>query len=182
MTPLVFEALNWQHGVFMGATMASERTAAQVGKQGEVRYDPMAMLPFCGYNMGDYFEHWLSMGKKMGKRAPKIFCVNWFRRDDQGKFLWPGYGENLRVIDWILSRCHGETKAEETAIGLIPQKSDINLEGLDLPKENLGKLLNVNTAEWQEELVRQGEFLKNFGDRLPNELRKEHENLKNRLA
>jgi len=170
LTPLVFEALNWQHGVFVGATIASERTAAQYGKQGEVRYDPMAMLPFCGYNMADYFAHWLLMGKKMKTKAPKIFCVNWFRQDENGKFIWPGYGDNLRVLDWILSRCNEEAEAQKTAIGYLPKKEDLNTEGLNLSSGALEKLFGVEKGGWQEELGRQREFLNMFGEKLPKEI------------
>jgi len=139
LAPLVFESFNWQHGVFVGATMASERTAAQVGKLGEVRRDPMAMLPFCGYNMADYFRHWLVMGKKMAK-PPKIFHVNWFRSDEKGKFLWPGFGENLRVLEWILDRCNNKVNALKSPIGYVPFASNIDMTGLDLPSGTLEKL------------------------------------------
>ncbi len=181
LTPLVYEALNWQHGVYMGATIASERTAAQYGKQGEVRYDPMAMLPFCGYNMADYFSHWIKMGKKMKKNAPKIFSVNWFRQDNQGKFLWPGYGDNLRVIDWILNRCNEEVTAQKSAIGHLPNKGDIDMAGLNLSDEVVSNLFGVNKGEWQEELGRQKEFLNTFGDRLPREISAEFDALQGRL-
>ena len=143
LAPLVYEAFDWEHGVFVGATMASERTAAQFGKQGEVRRDPMAMLPFCGYHMGDYFEHWLTMGKRMN-RPPKIFHVNWFRTDEQGKLLWPGYGENLRIIEWILDRCRGEADAVKTPIGYVPTPESLDLTGLDISREALDKLFAVN--------------------------------------
>ncbi len=170
LTPLVYEAFNWQHGVFVGATMASERTAAQVGKQGEVRYDPMAMLPFCGYNMAEYFAHWLKMGKKMGEKAPRIFCVNWFRQDENGKFLWPGYGENLRILEWILKRCNGKVGAIETAIGYLPDPKDLDVTGLNLPAGVLQKLFEIDKKAWQEEISRQSGFFKTFGDSLPTEL------------
>ena len=143
LAPLVYEAFDWEHGVFVGATMASERTAAQFGKLGEVRRDPMAMLPFCGYHMGDYFEHWLNMGRRMAN-PPKIFHVNWFRTDENGKFLWPGYGENLRVIEWILDRCRGEADAVKTPIGYVPTPDSLDLTGLDLSREALAKLFAVN--------------------------------------
>ncbi len=181
VTPLVFEAFNWPHGVFVGATIASERTAAQYGKQGEVRYDPMAMLPFCGYHMADYFKHWLSMGTKMKAKAPKIFCVNWFRQDAHGKFLWPGYGDNLRVLDWILNRCAGKAEANKTPVGFVPAKGGIDISDLNISESKLDDLLHINQDEWTEECARQGEFLKTFGDRLPAEISKEFTALKERL-
>jgi len=180
LAPLVYEAFNWQHGVYVGATMASERTAAQFGKQGEVRRDPMAMLPFCGYNMADYFEHWLNMGKKMEK-APKIFHVNWFRQGEEGKFLWPGYGENLRVLEWILDRCNNIVKAKKRPIGYLPNPQDIDLTGLNLKKESLDKLLNIDIEAWKEELKGHKEFFEQFGERLPKELWDEYNSLKERL-
>ena len=180
LAPLVFESFNWQHGVYVGATMASERTAAQFGKQGEVRRDPMAMFPFCGYNMADYFRHWLSIGKKMAKH-PKIFHVNWFRVDENGKFMWPGYGENLRVLEWILSRCRGDVDAQQTPIGYVPKAGDLDLTGLRIPDEHMEKLLSVNKADWQEELKGHKEFFAEFGDRLPKEIWDEFEALKKRL-
>ena len=181
VAPLIYEAFNWQHGVFMGSTMASERTAAQVGKVGEVRRDPMAMLPFCGYNMGDYFAHWLKLGKKMTS-APRIFNVNWFRRDDQGNFLWPGYGENLRVLEWIISRCRGEVDAVETAIGYVPHENDVDMTGLRIPRENLSKLFAINKKDWQQELTGVQEFYNGFGKDLPPELWKEFRALKKRMG
>lgn len=160
--------------------MASERTAAQFGKQGEVRRDPMAMLPFCGYNMADYFEHWLRMGVRMVKQ-PKIFNVNWFRQDENGKFLWPGYGENIRILDWILARCSDEVDATKTAIGWIPKIKDLNLEGLNLPSETVDKLFEVNKQEWIKEAQDVAEYFEIFGQRLPMEMRAQHDGLKRRL-
>jgi phosphoenolpyruvate carboxykinase (GTP) len=180
LAPLVYEAFSWTHGVYMGATMASERTAAQFGKQGEVRRDPMAMLPFCGYNMADYFEHWLRMGVRMVK-PPKIFHVNWFRTGADGKFLWPGYGENIRVLDWILSRCNGEVEAEKTAIGWVPRPKDLDLDGLDLPAGAMDKLLEVNKEEWIAEAESTSEYFKQFGNRMPSDLLSQHESLMRRL-
>ena len=181
VAPLVYETFSWQHGVFTGATMASERTAAQVGKQGEVRRDPMAMLPFCGYNMGKYFKHWLEMGKKM-KKAPKIFHVNWFGIDEKGKFLWPGFGENLRVLEWIIERCQSKTKGNKTPIGYIPNQNELDLTGLKISKEALDKLLKINKSDWLEELKSQKEFLESFGADLPKEIWAEYEALKKRLG
>lgn len=180
LAPLVYEAFNWQHGVFIGATMASERTAAQSGAVGEVRRDPMAMLPFCGYNMADYFAHWLRMGKKLAK-FPKVFHVNWFRTDEKGKFLWPGYGENLRVLEWILDRCNNKTGALKTPIGYVPYSSDIDMTGLKIPAGILEKLLEVHGEDWRQELKGIKAFFKQFGKDLPAELWQEYESLANRL-
>ncbi len=181
VAPLVYESFNWQHGVYVGATMASERTAAQFGTFGEIRRDPMAMLPFCGYNIGDYFRHWLEMGKRMQK-PPKIFHVNWFRLDEKDKFLWPGYGENLRVIEWIIERCKGNREAVETPIGYLPQPASLDMTGLDLSPETLEAVLSVNIPQWQEEVKSQGEFLDTIGSRLPVELRQEYEALAGRIG
>ncbi len=178
--PLVYESFNWQHGVYAGATMASERTAAQYGKQGEVRRDPMAMLPFCGYNIADYFNHWLNIGKKMAK-PPKIFFVNWFRKDKSGKFIWPGFAENLRILNWIIERSEGNIGATRTPLGYIPRYEDMDMEGLDFPEEKWNELFFINTGEWKEELRAQKEFLDKFGRRLPKELIEECRAFKKRL-
>jgi phosphoenolpyruvate carboxykinase (GTP) len=180
LTPLVFEAFNWQHGVFMGATTGSELTAAQVGKVGQVRRDPMAMIPFCGYNMASYFAHWLSMGKRMAK-PPKIFAVNWFRTDENGKFLWPGFGENLRVLEWILDRCNNRVAAVQTPIGFVPRAQDIDLTGINLSIQTLEKLLTINKEEWSEELKDVNKFFKQFKKDLPLELWQEYKDLQQRL-
>jgi len=180
LAPLVYESFNWQHGVFVGATMASERTAAQVGKLGEVRRDPMAMLPFCGYNMAYYFAHWLDMGRRMHK-PPKIFHVNWFRTDKEGKFLWPGFSENLRVLEWILQRCNNKVGAVETPIGYVPYPADIDSTGLQLKSGVLEELLEVNRPEWREELKGIKDFFKQFKKDLPKELWAEFESLQKRL-
>jgi len=180
LAPLVYESFNWQHGVFLGATMASELTAAQVGKIGQVRRDPMAMLPFCGYNMADYFKHWLDMGKHMTKH-PKIFHVNWFRTDEQGKFLWPGFGENLRVLEWVVDRCNHKIEALKSPIGYVPQPSDIDMTGLTLPGDTLEKLLAIDKKAWVEELKGIKAFFKEFKKDLPGELWEEYEGLKMRL-
>ena len=181
VAPLVYEAFNWQHGVYIGATMASERTAAQYGKQGEVRRDPMAMLPFCGYNMSKYFEHWLNIGKKMTK-PPKIFHANWFRQDKKGNFLWPGYGENLRVLEWVLNRCNESANARKTPIGYVPYPEDIDMTGMKLEKNVLKELLDIDSAQWKQEIEGHIEFLKTFGKDLPKELLKEHAAFKKRLG
>jgi len=180
LAPLVYESFNWQHGVFVGATMGSELTAAQVGKIGQVRRDPMAMLPFCGYNMGDYFKHWLSFGNKMTKK-PKIFNVNWFRTDEHGKFMWPGFGENLRVLEWILNRCNNKVGAVETPIGYVPKIEDIDMTGLNISKDTMHKLLEIDNKEWQEELKGIKVFFQGFGRDLPKELADELNNLHKRL-
>jgi phosphoenolpyruvate carboxykinase (GTP) len=180
LAPLVYETFNWQHGVFVGATMASERTAAQMGELGEVRRDPMAMLPFCGYNMADYFRHWLNMGKSMDK-PPKIFHVNWFRTDEKGRFLWPGFGENLRVLEWILDRCNEKIEAVKTPIGFVPLASHIDMTGLHLSEAAKHKLLEVRKADWMEELKGIKKFFKSFKKGLPGELWQEYEALLGRL-
>ena len=181
LAPLVYESLDWRHGVFVGATMASERTAAQYGTLGEVRRDPMAMIPFCGYNMGDYFKHWLSMGKKLA-HPPRIYNVNWFRQDEKGKFLWPGYGENLRVLKWVIDRCFERVDAEKTPIGFVPRPGDINTDGLDISAETMKGLLGIDRTQWKEELKGLREFFEKFGDRLPDEIWTEFHALEKRLA
>jgi len=180
LAPLVYEGFNWQHGVFMGATMASERTAAQVGAVGEIRRDPMAMLPFCGYNMAEYFRYWLNFGKRMVK-PPKIFHVNWFRTDEKGKFLWPGFGENLRILEWILDRCNNKVGAVKTAIGYVPSPLDIDMHGLELSQGTLERLLEVRVHDWEEELRGINKFFKQFKKDLPQELWDEYTALANRL-
>jgi phosphoenolpyruvate carboxykinase (GTP) len=180
LAPLVYESQNWQHGVYVGASMASETTAAMSGQVGVTRRDPMAMLPFCGYNMGDYFGHWLEMGQRMA-RPPKIFHVNWFRRGEDGKFLWPGYGENVRVLKWILDRTEGRAAAVETPIGSVPSADSLSLEGLPLSAKNVEELLRVDPADWASEHEAVGEFLGKFGKHLPEALRHEHERFGQRL-
>ena len=169
--PLVYQARDWKHGVFVGSTMASETTAAAAGAVGVVRRDPMAMLPFCGYNMGDYWAHWLEMGEKLGDKAPKIFNVNWFRTDDEGHFIWPGFGDNMRVLNWIIDRCEGRAEAVETPIGYEPKPEDIDVEGLgDVTTDTVKDLLTVDKALWKEEVKGIKEFYAKFGDKLPKEL------------
>ena len=179
--PLVYQSRSWNNGVFIGSITGSETTAAAAGAVGVVRRDPMAMLPFCGYNMGDYFKHWIEMGKMLGDKAPKIFNVNWFRVDEDGHFIWPGFGDNLRVLEWILKRCDNEVDAVETAIGYVPKPEDINLEGLkDFDKEKLASILKVDNAKWAKEAAGVEEFYKKFGDKLPQELRDELNGLEER--
>ncbi len=180
-TPLVYQSRDWNNGVFVGSIMASETTAAATGAVGVVRRDPMAMLPFCGYHMGDYFKHWIEMGEKLGDKAPKIFNVNWFRLDDEGNFIWPGFGDNLRVLEWIIKRCEGEVDAQETAIGYVPYAEDINLEGLDFSIDTLKSILEVNNDQWMKEAEGIEEFYTKFGDKLPQELRNQLETLKANL-
>ena len=168
-TPLVYQSRDWNHGVFVGSIMSSETTAAATGAVGVLRHDPMAMKPFAGYHMGDYFRHWIDMGKKV-KNPPKIFNVNWFRQDENGEFLWPGFGDNMRVLDWILKRCSGEVDARETAIGYLPYAKDIDIEGLDYSVETLESILTVDKKRWSAEADEIAEYYKQFGDRLPKEL------------
>ncbi|MBZ5698938.1 MAG: phosphoenolpyruvate carboxykinase (GTP) [Acidobacteriia bacterium] len=180
LAPLVYEAKNWQHGVYVAATMASETTAAATGAVGVTRRDPMAMLPFCGYNMADYFRHWIEMGQRI-PHPPRIFHVNWFRKGADGKFLWPGYGENVRVLKWILERIEDKAAATETPIGLVPTPDALTLDGLDVSSTTMEQLLNVDPSEWSKEHADIGKFFQEFGDRLPDEIRDEHARLGERL-
>ncbi len=178
--PLVYQAFDWNHGVFVGATMASETTAAAAGAVGVVRRDPMAMKPFVGYNMADYFAHWIEMGEKLDpEKAPKIFHVNWFRLDDEGKFMWPGFGDNMRVLNWILDRCEGKVDAKETAIGYLP--NEIDTTDLDICPKAMEELLSIDKEVWLEEVASQKEFFAQFGDKLPKEIMEEHNALEARL-
>ncbi|MCX4384507.1 MAG: phosphoenolpyruvate carboxykinase (GTP) [Clostridia bacterium] len=176
-TPLVYQSRDWDHGVFVGSIMSSETTAAATGAVGVLRHDPMAMKPFAGYHMADYFSHWIDMGKKT-KNPPKIFNVNWFRQDENGEFLWPGFGDNMRVLDWILKRCAGEVGAEETAIGYVPYAKDIDLEGLDMNEEDLKNILYIDKKRWSGEADEIAGYYEQFGDRLPAELKENLETLK----
>ena len=180
IVPLVTESFSWQHGTFLGATASSETTAAAAGKVGELRRDPMAMLPFCGYHMGDYFAHYLEIGKR-SRNLPKIFYVNWFRQDEHGKYLWPGYGENSRVLKWIFERCDEKVRYTETPIGRLPSPADIDMNGLNLPPANLSKLLSVDVPGWLDEVPRIKEHFAKFGDRLPEGLNDEVAALDQRL-
>ena len=185
LAPLVYQSRDWNHGVFVGSIMASETTAAASGAVGVVRRDPMAMLPFCGYDMADYWQHWIDIGATLdADKAPKIFNVNWFRKDDEGNFMWPGYGDNLRVLDWIIDRCEGKVGADETAIGYLPKAEDINLEGLEdeITVDGLKSILDVDKALWAEDAKGIEEFYGKFGDKLPKELRAELETLKKNTA
>ena len=180
--PLVAEALSWEHGVFLGSVMSSEKTAAAAGTVGQVRRDPFAMLPFCGYNFGDYFQHWLDIGDHPGANLPKLFYVNWFRKNDEGNFIWPGFGENARVLKWVLERIGGTTEAVETAIGMVPKPEDLDVSGLDLEPEELQTLLAVNEIEWKSELALIEEHYESIGERLPDQMRVQLSRLSERLA
>ena len=184
IVPLVHEARDWEHGVFMGSIMSSETTAAQAGAVGNLRFDPMAMLPFCGYHMGDYFAHWVNIGGREGVKLPSVFYVNWFRKDDDGKFMWPGFGENSRVLAWIFGRITGEAKAEETVIGLVPPTGagGIDTDGLDVSEETMARLLEVDTDGWTAQLAQMKAHYAEFGDKLPSELREQLEALEQRLG
>ncbi len=183
VVPLVTEAFDWEHGVFLGATMSVETTAAAAGEVGKLRFDPMAMLPFCGYNMADYFGHWLSIrDQHEDAKLPRIFLVNWFRKDESGSFIWPGFGENSRVLEWIFRRCEGEGEVVETAIGLVPEPGSINSDGLDLAPERLEGLLRVDEANLREQLPQVEEHLARFGDRLPDQIRSQLEALAQRVG
>jgi phosphoenolpyruvate carboxykinase (GTP) len=181
-TPLVYQSLNWNHGVFVGSIMSSETTAANMSAVGVVRQDPMAMLPFCGYHIGDYLQHWVNMGKKLKASAPQIFNVNWFRTDKNGAFIWPGFGDNMRVLDWIIRRTENAVEARETPIGYLPYPKDINLQGLkDFSLAQLEAILDVDKKTWQEEVKKIEAFYQTFGDKLPKEMAKQLRALKSRL-
>jgi phosphoenolpyruvate carboxykinase (GTP) len=183
VVPLVHEALDWDHGVFMGASMGAETTAAAAGDLGKLRRDPFAMLPFCGYHMGDYFRHWLEMGRRERARLPRVFYVNWFRKDPaDGSFLWPGFGDNARVLEWIFRRCDDAAEADETPIGRVPTPGALNTEGLDLDPQDLEELLRVDAEEWQRELPPIREFFDKFGDKLPAEMDEQLTALEERLG
>jgi phosphoenolpyruvate carboxykinase (GTP) len=183
VVPLVYEARDWEHGVFLGSTMSSETTAAASGKVGRLRWDPMAMLPFCGYHMADYFRHWLTLAERDGAKLPRIFYVNWFRKDENGKFLWPGYGENSRVLAWIFRRCEGKAEAVDTVIGLLPPvgAGGIDTEGLEVTTEAMEELLKVDHAGWKDQLPQMHEHYAEFGDKLPKALRAQLKTLEDRL-
>ena len=176
LMPLVFEANSWNHGVLVGASVASETTAAQTGQVGVLRRDPMAMKPFCGYNFAHYWQHWLSFGAK-GTKQPKVFHVNWFRQDENGKFLWPGFGENMRILEWVIDRCRGKVEAMRTPIGSIPREEDINIEGIDTTSEQMKELLKIEAEDWKKELAASGEYFDSYGDQLPAEIKEEHQRI-----
>jgi phosphoenolpyruvate carboxykinase (GTP) len=183
VVPLVHEAFDWDHGVFLGSIMASETTAAAAGAVGKLRRDPFAMLPFCGYNMGDYFAHWLDIGRQSdSSKLPKIFYVNWFRRDEGGRFLWPGFGDNSRVLAWVFGRCAGTAEGAETPIGIVPAEGEIDIDGVDVSPDDMAELLRVDTGEWRGELPSIEEHFATFGDRLPTALREQLRALGERLG
>jgi phosphoenolpyruvate carboxykinase (GTP) len=182
VVPLVREAFGWEHGVFLAATMSVETTAAQAGEVGELRFDPFAMLPFCGYNMADYFDHWLRIGEREGARLPRLFFVNWFRKDEDGRFLWPGFGENARVLAWIFRRLEGAADAVETPAGLLPAPGSLDVEGLDVPEDALATLLSIDEDGLRAELEQVREHLARFGDRLPAAVREQLGMLEERLG
>jgi phosphoenolpyruvate carboxykinase (GTP) len=181
VVPLVAEAFDWEHGTFLGATMSVETTAAAAGKVGQLRFDPMAMLPFCGYNMADYFGHWLELGKREGARMPKVFLVNWFRKDENGKFIWPGFGENSRVLEWVFRRCDEEGETVESPIGMLPAPGELNTDGLDISDEAVSELLSVDPELIKQQIPQVREHLDRFGDRLPQQLRDQLSSLEGRL-
>ena len=181
VVPLVTEAFNWDHGVFLGATASSETTAAIVGQVGVLRRDPFAMMPFCGYNMADYFQHWFDMGDKLGNKAPRIFYVNWFRKSPEGKWLWPGFGENSRALKWMCERLEGKAGARKTPIGNLPNEGDLDLTGLNLPSENLKEILKFDLESWKAEVPDIEKFFAKFSDRLPERLKRQLRELVTRL-
>jgi phosphoenolpyruvate carboxykinase (GTP) len=181
VVPLIHESFDWEHGTFLGSIMASETTAAAAGAVGNLRRDPMAMLPFCGYHMGDYFAHWLEIGRREGAQLPKIFYVNWFRKDEDGRWLWPGYGENSRVLAWVFGRVDGSAHAQETPIGLVPADGGISTEGLDVSAEDMAELLRVDPEEWKLEIKPIRDHLAQFGEKLPPELAAQVDKLEKRL-
>jgi phosphoenolpyruvate carboxykinase (GTP) len=183
VVPLVHQAFDWEHGVFLAATMSVETTAAAAGAVGQLRFDPFAMLPFCGYNMADYMKHWLEIGRKGDpEKLPKVFVVNWFRKDDDGNFIWPGFGENIRVLEWICRRTAGEGEAVETPIGLVPPPGDIDTEGLEISGDAMETLLKVDPDEVRQQIHQVESHLAQFGKRLPDEVRGQLEGLEERLG
>jgi len=182
VVPLVREAFGWEHGVFLGSIMSSETTAAAAGEVGKLRHDPMAMLPFCGYHMGDYFAHWLKVGATEGAQMPRVFYVNWFRKDDEGRFLWPGFGENSRVLEWVFRRCEGTAEAVETPVGMVPAPGALNTEGLSISDDEVAELLAVEPSEWKVELPAMHQHFARFGDHLPDELHEQLSDLESRLG
>jgi phosphoenolpyruvate carboxykinase (GTP) len=182
LVPLLMEAYSWDHGVLLGATASSETTAANIGAVGNVRRDPFAMTPFCGYNMGDYFEHWLEMGDRLGDKAPRIFYVNWFRKDADGHWMWPGFGDNSRALKWMCERLEGKVGALETPIGRLPLKEDLDLEGLDKYSQYIDELLRVDVEGWKAEMPGIADYMERFGDRLPARISEQLKAMQERLG
>jgi phosphoenolpyruvate carboxykinase (GTP) len=182
VVPLVYEAFDWDHGVFLGATAASETTSANIGAIGNLRRDPFAMKPFCGYHMGDYFRHWLNMGDRLGDKAPRIFYVNWFRKSPEGMFLWPGFSDNSRVLKWMCERIDGRVGAKNSPIGLLPDEGDLDLAGLDITEENMKELMRIDHEAWLAEVSDIERHFSGFGDRLPERLTKQLGELRRRLG
>ena len=182
VVPLVYEALSWKHGVFLGATAASETTSANIGAVGNLRRDPFAMKPFCGYNMGDYFQHWLDMGERLGSKAPRMFYVNWFRKSPDGLFLWPGFSDNSRVLKWMCERVDNKISAKESPIGLLPMEGDLDMTGLNIPSKDMEELIKVDVNEWKAEIPDIEAHFSTFGDRLPEELNRQLKELAARLG
>jgi phosphoenolpyruvate carboxykinase (GTP) len=178
----VHEAYNWDHGVFLGATAGSETTAANIGAVGNLRRDPFAMTPFCGYNMGDYFQHWFDMGDKLGDKAPKIFYVNWFRKSEDGKFLWPGFSDNSRVLKWMCERVDGRAGGKETPIGILPDENGLDTSGLEISAEDMKEIMSIDTDAWRAEIPDIEQHFAKFGDRLPERLKKQLEEFRKRLG
>ena len=181
LTPLVFEAKDWNHGVFVGSAMSSETTVAAVGKVGVLRHDPFGMLPFCGYNMSDYFQHWIDIGAKMGSKAPKIFGINWFRTNDEGKFIWPGFGHNIRVLDWIVKRCDNSVGGVESSIGILPNNNDIDISELNISSKELESILNLDKSLWKDEIEEISKFYSKFDKPVPDVLSRILDELKNKI-
>jgi phosphoenolpyruvate carboxykinase (GTP) len=182
VVPLVHEAFSWEHGVFLGATAASETTSANIGAVGNLRRDPFAMKPFCAYHMGDYVRHWLTMGEKLGTKAPRIFYVNWFRKNQDGKFLWPGFSDNSRVLKWMCERIDGKTGARKSPIGLLPEEGDLDLSGLTISPGDMKELMSVNISEWKAEIPDIEAHFASLGSRVPERMKTQLKNLKERLG
>jgi phosphoenolpyruvate carboxykinase (GTP) len=181
VVPLVTEARDWEHGVFLGSSMSSEKTAAAAGTVGELRFDPFAMLPFCGYNMADYFGYWLSLPQREGVKLPRLYYVNWFRKNDEGKFIWPGFGDNIRVLAWMFRRCDGAAEAEDSLLGLVPTAGEIDIDGLDLTEDEMRELRSVDPDDLRDQIPQMQQHFAQFGDRLPKGISEQMAALEQRL-
>jgi phosphoenolpyruvate carboxykinase (GTP) len=182
VVPLVTEARDWDHGVFLGSSMSSEKTAAAAGTVGELRFDPFAMLPFCGYNMADYFGYWLSLQERDGAKLPRLYYVNWFRKDDDGKFIWPGFGDNIRVLAWMFGRCEGDAEAEDSLLGLVPAQGEIDVDGLNVTEDDMLELRSVHPDDLREQIPQMKQHFAQFGDRLPDQIRRQMDALEEQLG